>query len=244
MNPYMSYSSKSLTAIILVTVCSCAPFPNIQNPAPLVEREQGTVLIIGCVIVEYSLQDVDTPYTIILAYQPPDPTHDQLKTIWVRTDSSGYYSLANMPMGKYSLAGVYAAGLNLMLWYDPLEAKGLGGMFSPAQMSAREGDEPWVRIHTTSNIRANRVYFPHPRKPTSWLEPHANSIYNFGYLVLTNERRRHASVWWIVHSHHYDSLNGETFILDKEYYLPPVPEYFMDKHPDSEWVPFLATIKP
>jgi len=233
--------NRACTALLVLITCCCTAFPYVRSQEPLQNRVEATVLLIGCVIVEYSERSICGPYTVVLAYQPLEPKQDQLKTIWAKTDSCGYFALANLPGGRYSLAGVHIDKLGL-LWYDPPEGAHYSDIFDPALMGNREGDEPWVKVYTEASESANRVFFPRPRKPKSWLEPLESSIYNLGYLVLTNERRKHASAWWIVHSYHYDSLNGEKFILGKEYYLPPIPEYFIEKYPNSDWAPLLQRL--
>ena len=212
----------SLCFLIFFLFEGCTPWLSIVSTTPLGKREEGTVLITGCVII--------APTTIILrgrtlrnmcavlVYQPPGDKKDELEIIWAETDSAGYFALVNMPAGRYAIIKVRLNGLEPIVFYYSTEEKG---------WNYSSYDEPEIQSQ--------------PTKHEVWPEFNGDVVYNFGYLVLVSGPRAGPDC----RGTYYESLeelSAFSRLKYYKYYRSPVPQYFIDKYPDSEWTRYLRRL--
>ena len=211
---------RHIWIVLIVTTClatgGCSSWPPIIKTAPIGERVEGKVLIIGCVIVEPSRYQYK-PMRVVLGYQPPDTEEEKLQQVWAETDSIGYFALANMPAGRYTISGVRQDGREASIVF-----------------TYHRTSETWSR-------NTHDFYFPWSMKPKTWPVMEEGGIYNFGYLILTYEVRRTTPAH-IVKAYNYQSLEGQSFLSGTEYCRPLLPQHFIERYPDSEWTPYLRRL--
>ena len=225
---------KLLLFISVVVGCTSYP-PFVESPPPYY-HEDGSVLIVGCVIFEqiwlehtYTINHYHSehPYFVILGYRAAGSTSERLKQIWVRTDSEGYFILPNAPAGEYYLAGSgtqsESGGLALRCWY-----------------ATRRNESYWRKDSFGSEDEVD----PQLRAPVVWPEPLPGNVYNLKYWVFTEALWNKKQSSREFNAEQYESLNGEEFICGIEYLRPPVPEYLIEKYPGSDWSDVLRKIKP
>lgn len=233
----MNYSSSPHIPIPLLLfaliACSCAAlYPRIDDSHALQDYREGTVLVIGCVIID-NIIGYNGPYTVIIKHRKEE--EDRLKLIFVRTDSLGYYALTNMPTGYYA---IHAVQMHKGEWWLYHSASGEDRWYIVWPR--------WVRAHEWKGL-----YPPKPWELPVWPELKEGKIYDFGYSIITGDRdypdyskRR---PWSVVKSggytgYTYPSLMGESFETGRKYHRPPIPEYFIKRYPQSEWVTYLKRL--
>ena len=219
---------QNICAIIVASLCftlgGCAPWYPIVDTAPLEKREEGTVLIIGCVIIAPAFAGYHKygPMRVVLGYQKPCEERERLEQIWAEPDSMGYFALVNMPAGRYTICGVRLDGQRSVFFYP----------FS--------GDSIWVEQY--------EEIFPFSCKSETWPELEEGGIYNFGYLVLApvfppkdrwDDRVRAIHCETLIDPPPFVGL--EPYQLYK-HYRSPVPQYFIEYYPDSEWTRYLRRL--
>lgn len=213
----------SLCFLLFLLLECCTPWFPIVDTAPLEKREEGAVLIIGCVIIAPAFAGYHKygPMRVVLGYQKPCEERERLEQIWAEPDSMGYFALVNMPVGRYTICGVRLDGRSIF--------------FYPSS-----NDSIWRQVFEED--------FPFSCKPEPWPELEEGGIYNFGYLVLApvlppKDR------WDIrVRAIHCESLIDPPPLVGLEpyqlykHYRSPVPQYFIEKYPDNEWTPYLRRL--
>ena len=224
-------------------ICACSHYPQTRNYAPIINRTDNTVLLLGCVIVEsydYVGEYIifNGPKTIILAYQSFE-WGKRVKQIWIRSDSLGYFSVPNMPHGKYAIIGVEVESRDSHITLrrvDEVDGKRGTVELHPHPFDHYwEPGEPWIIIGRRH---------PYPKAPSTWEETHERHIVDFGYLVITTERISPAGIQtYDVNSFHFTQLSGNTFLSNKQYDRIPIRDYFYAKYPNSEWAEYIKPLQ-
>jgi hypothetical protein len=205
----------SALVLTLLVATSCGSTVETIPLQPLAGRAVGTVLVMGCVIVEPATDG--TSLEVILGFQDTERPGAPQRIICTRTDAQGYFLLPNLPKGRYAVRGVRAGTPEepFLLWNDMTEA-----------------DNPWLRRDADRLPSLKRGIWPwDPRE----------GVFDLGYLVFQVRPREGAEGWQVTFQNH-PALSDATFLSGHTYTRPPLPRYFLEKYPESEWAPVLRRL--
>lgn len=128
--------------------------------------------------------------------------------------------LANIPKGRYGIVAIELEGRNITSYYPT------------------HWNQEWSRDQSSEPSVYGR-----PEDIHSSVEFDTNGIGNFKYIILAPLPG--GSPFLDYRGSYYESLEGiraYSGLNNYKYYRHPVPQYFLDKYPDSEWAPYLRQL--
>ena len=221
---FVSTLSGLVASMVLYAgLTTCTPYWVVSNSKPLNERTEGTILLVGCIIIEPE-KYMHQPLFIQFAYRPTGITKPSVKPVFARTDTQGYFILPNMPAGEYAISDVWQDS-HPSIWFRSFPKDTL---------------KPWDLIST------DRMTIPMSSRPDQWPEIHAGGIINFGYVIFTidlsipsqelDDQDKRIKIF------KRSFLEGDSFVSGRVYNRPSMPAYLLDKYPESEWAPYLRQL--
>ena len=127
--------------------------------------------------------------------------------------------LTNIPKGRYAISEIVLDGHITTTYYPTYWNQG------------------WSRYDSAELPTSGP-----PGDIRSWIELDTNGIGNFEYLILSPTLGGDYSD---CRGNYYESLEGiraSSELNNYKYYRHPVPRYFLNKFPDSEWAPYLRQL--
>ena len=219
---FSTISGLVMFIVLCIELAACS-YGHIYKSKPPVERIEGNLLLTGCIIIEPE-KYMHSPLYIQFAFQPVGST--KRKAILGRTDSEGYFVLPNMPAGEYAISDVWQDS-RPRIWFRSVPKDTL---------------KPWQLISV------DRMTIPMTFRPDQWTEIHAGGIINFGYMIFTIDlsipSQEVDDPDKLIKIFKRSFLEWESFISGRVYNRPSIPAYLLDKHPNSEWAPYLRQITP
>ncbi len=195
----------------------CTSYPRIIESSLPTHHEEGSVLVIGCVIIEkmrgghlYTRNswNAENPYIVVLGYRAADSAANKMRQIWVRTDANGYYVLPNASPGQYFLAGVgtqdESGSHTVSFWFHTYRNKS-SWAYKSALVAADYNEE-----------EGGAGFTPNLRAPEVWPEALPGNIFNFNYMIFTDSDSPGEGP--DLQSYTFESLNGERFIGETDYF--------------------------
>lgn len=217
-----SRSSKALM-IILITggsflFSSCAANVLLGNPSLSLATtpDSNEMLLIGCVIPEHPNSWQNQSLIVVIAYTPLGDSQKNPEYILVLTDSLGYFAVANISPGEYWLDRVQSVETSTYFW----------------QRYFIGGKDKWGKENEPSTV--------HSFRPDTALRLEKGASADFGYLILSYKPADKYVITFDV----LTQLQGQSFGAGVTYHRPPVPEYFIQRYPESEWCKVLAGLLP
>ncbi len=198
--------------LILLAIASCGSTIETLPLQTLAGRTEGTVLIIGCVLIEPVPEG--TPLQVILSFQDTERPGAPQRIVCTCTDAQGYFLLPNLSKGRYAVRGVRVDKPEgpFLLWNDMIE-----------------GDDPWKRREASPLPSLERGVWP-------W-EP-KEGVFDFGYLLFQVDPGEGGAGWQVTFQNP-SRLSDATPLSGRTYNRPPLPVYFLEKYPESGWAPVL-----
>ncbi len=211
--------SGAIAVLILATSLYIAGCSSGYITNRLTEPTAEGMLIIGSVIVEnvgyrqrreYYTTDIEVS---IMADQEIEGQVVR-KNVVIFADKEGYFSVENLPQGRYTLKGIriVSPGGNWTIWNE-----------------LRMPNERWMMGPQEYYYPFAGEYFHHT--PVS-------NVYNFQhniFSVLPGQEVRHAT---------RPRIRDESFYLNDTYTRGFVEEYFIEKFPESGWSAILRELLP
>jgi hypothetical protein len=181
--------------------------------------QEGKMLVIGSVIIEnVGYANLRESYTQDIEVSVMADIEEEGKTvrkgITIFADKDGYFCIENLPQGRYTLKGVRA--------YTP------GGDWV-IYNELRMPNERWVVGNAANRYSFTGEYF--------YFSP-VLDVYNFNhniFSVLPGGEARYAN---------RTIMQNESFYLSETYTRGLVVEHFIEKYPDSGWIPILEQLLP
>ena len=180
----------------------------------LTEPQGDNMLLMGSVIVEnVGYRNKQESYTKDIEVSFMGDVEEEgetvRKSITIFADENGYFAVENVPQGQWALKGIRA--------YTP------GGDWT-IWNELRMPNERWAVAPATFYYPFTGTHFP--------TSPVGN-VYNYHhnvFSVLPGQEVRHYRIAY---------MEGDQFHLTDTYDRPLVVEYFLEKYPNSGWVPIL-----
>lgn len=211
-----SNSHILIAPVLLFLLSTCTSTSIIQiKRGPLTSPIEGKMLIVGSVLTA-RLDSLWAPhgYEVIVTAEIVTGQESVRKTFVIQTDENGYYAAENLPIGKYVLQGV--------IRHARLRSVLLWkAMKSPHERWGQRRD-PSIIPSPTGNL--------YPWSPVM-------NVYNFGHTVFIDPR-------FNTPAQNLAEFADENFGTPYNYSRPPVVQYFIQKYPESEWVPILKQLLP
>jgi hypothetical protein len=211
-----SAGARALLAIgAVVLLTSCGGGLSTRLTDP---ASDDAILIIGSSTVEV-VMGMQESYTTgqeisIMADQEVDGEVVR-KAITIWAEDDGYFCVENLPPGRYTLKGVRIIGNR-------------GGSFT-IWNELRMPNERWMAASAGYRYSFTGEYFQY--------SPRLN-VYNFQHNVFA------LTGGGTVKYYRMAKMENERFDLAQTYTRDYVEQYFIDKYPDSGWVPILQTLLP
>ncbi len=179
---------------------------------------EDAILIIGSSTVEV-IRGMQEAYTSgqeisIMADQEVDGEYVR-KAITIWAEDDGYFCVENLPPGRYTLKGIRMIGNR-------------GGDFT-IWNELRMPNERWMAASANYRYTFTGEYFQ--------TSPRLN-VYNFQHNVFSL-----TGGGTVVH-YKMAKMDNDKFHLSTTYTRDYVENYFINKYPDSGWVPILQTLVP
>ena len=197
--------------IILLQLACTAGMKGIKEPT-----SEDSIMVIGNILFENKYYNdqlefirKDINVAIVGKHEADGKDHDY----WVTTDENGFFCLADVPKGKYAIQGlkVYLGQGELLTIANPLKRSA-----------------SFYQIQRREYVVFQADYFP--------IESESR-IYNLQYNHFWIDTSTRASAQ-VEHRTH-EKIDNFTFVGGMKLNLPRVEQYFIDKYPESTWVPIL-----
>ncbi|MDZ7270156.1 MAG: hypothetical protein ONB17_00935 [candidate division KSB1 bacterium] len=143
---------------------------------------------------------------------------EQIKGYWTQTDENGYFALANVPPGRYALKGIrftLSTG-DLLTISNPLRFSGSTYMLQPSSKTIILFDGDYFAFEPKGRV--------------------VNMLTNRFIIDRATDRTRHVEHEASAEVPEFRSPTGQVISF------PKPPEYFINKHPQSAWVPALKAL--
>jgi len=172
---------------------------------------------------------LNKPIELVVSYYLDGSEEDRLRWFIVKTDSAGYFTVPNLPSGKYVISQVKNLELR--------EREGVREYFPGT--SSDEAD------YYASCFNKDLLEFS--------VQPTTNII-DMSYIVICGNFDYQVTPSFSLETHYRYQLDGEVFKEEwrnpdgdlittyHRYTRPPVTEYFFKKYPNSEWAPYLKRL--
>jgi hypothetical protein len=203
----------ALTFGLAVLIACAAGIKGLKEPT-----SENSLLVIGSVVFENNYFDdraevyqKGIEVAILARYEEDGKT--KTKGYWTTSDENGYFFLSNVPKGQYALKGIrLAMGRGTLLTIsNPLRYSGSVYVIQRGEHVIFDGD-----------------YFAYePRGRIVNLE------HNYFAIDQTSNRTFH------VEHLAQAEVEDQKLVTGKILNLPPVEQYFIEKYPQSSWVPLL-----
>lgn len=204
--------SNVLLMAVLSVLMGCASFALQGFKEPTSDE---TMLVIGAVILEdnnYTEETAVYKKGIEVAVLGKSETGENL-AFWTTTDENGYFAIADVPKGEYVLKGIRV-----------LIGK---GSLVTIENRLRVSSDVYM-ITTKPTIIFKGDYFPFESK-----ERIASLQHSFFMIDRMSKSTRRVNYSVKNKPDNVKLVIGETYSAD------PVEKYFIDKYPESAWVPQL-----
>jgi hypothetical protein len=215
---HLSGAAFSLPAVAILVLAGCGGGLSTK----LTEPEEGKILVIGSVIIENvvgigPLRESYTSGTTVMIMADIEEEGQIVRkgyNIWA--DEEGYYCVENLPYGRYTLKGIRSSGNR-------------GGSWT-IWNELRMPNERWVYVGDPDHpLSFTGEYFHYTERMNVFNFQHAIFSIMGGGTVYYEPRPK---------------MENEAFHIEERYTRPYVEQYFIDKYPDSGWVPILQAIMP
>ncbi|MCR4438998.1 MAG: hypothetical protein QHJ34_14335 [bacterium] len=143
---------------------------------------------------------------------------EQIKGYWTQTDENGYFALANVPPGQYALKGIrftLSTG-DLLTISNPLRFSGSTYMLQPSSKTIILFDGDYFAFEPKGRV--------------------VNMLTNRFIIDRATDRTRHVEHEAASEVRELKSPTGQVWTF------PKPPEYFIQKYPQSAWVPALKAL--
>lgn len=213
--PWYIRSNSLVPLITLIGLTACAG-SGLFYETVLTEPEPDRVLVIGAVIVgSVNEQKPKNPIEVYIVADVEEEGETVRKGFTVFPDDQGYFALENMPSGQYALKGAQYGLVDV-----------------PAGLIWHEMRYPTDRWHTRG--WTTLPPFTGNLPPSNTMTDVINLGYNVFILTSGGDVR-----------HHYrDQINNESFDLPYTFRNPRIEAYFIQRFPQSGWVPVLKQSLP
>jgi hypothetical protein len=200
---------------LIVLLSSCGGGYSTKLTDP---ADENAILIIGSSTVEV-VSGMQEAYTSgqeisIMADQEVDGEYVR-KAITIWAEDDGYFCVENLPPGRYTLKGIRMIGNR-------------GGDFT-IWNELRMPNERWMAAPASYRYSFTGEYFQ--------TSPRLN-VFNFQHNIFSL-----TGGGTVVH-YRMAKMENEKFHLATTYTRDYVENYFIEKYPDSGWVPILQTLVP
>jgi len=211
-----SGGTRSLLSLsLIILLASCGGGYSTKLTDPV---SDDAILIIGSSTIEV-VKGMQEAYTsgqeiAIMADQEVDGEFVR-KAIIIWAEDDGYFCVENLPPGRYTLKGVRMIGNR-------------GGDFT-IWNELRMPNERWMAGSAGYQYSFTGEYFQY--------SPRLN-VYNFQHSIFS------LTGGGMVVYYRVPKMDGDKFNLVTGYTRDYVENYFIEKYPDSGWVPILETLVP
>lgn len=143
---------------------------------------------------------------------------EKIKGYWTQTDENGYFVLCNVPPGRYALKGIrftLSTG-DLLTISNPLRFSGSTYMLQPSSKTIILFDGDYFAFEPKGRV--------------------VNMLTNRFIIDRATDRTRHVEHEQSAEVPEFRSPTGQVISF------PKPPEYFVQKYPQSAWVPALKAL--
>ena len=199
-----------LVVLTLLIGCAGGGFQGFKEPTM-----EGTMLVVGAVVLEDNYYTEETAVYkkgIEVAVLGKTEAGERL-ALWTTTDENGYFAMADVPKGEYVLKGV-----RVLI--------GKGSLVTITNRLRVSSDAYMVTSKPTIIFQGD--YFPYEEKDRVVSLQH-----NFFTLDRMSKSTRRVNYSAKNKPENIQLVSGETYSAD------PVEAYFVEKHPESAWIPQL-----
>jgi hypothetical protein len=210
-------SGKIFVLCALLALMACG-----SRIVSLVEPENDeTLIVVGSIILqnngytpgaEVYLDGID----VMISSKIMLNGEEKIKDYWIITDKNGYFQLSNVPVGNYALKAIKTT-------------VGVQRLVTIANSLRYSGAE--FQIQPRENIPYGAEYFE--EKVIGRVVDLKHNFFLIDYASQTNYR---------VQLRKANLVPKAVLVNGEEITRPSVPEYFIQKFPESKWTPILKQI--